>query len=537
MGLLKKLWSALRALPGLIFPFLVKAATFRGWSPWVRWLVHFLCLVLVLIGLAFLNYHFDLERILRTPWPILRKIWLPLLFFLIYLLGWLGVWLWRLLGPEETISPFPDIDAAWSEALRALDKAGIGLAEAPLFLVLGKPRGGEESLFSAAQLSLQVNHVPRRPGSPLHFYASRDGIFVTCAGASLLSRQAELFAEEDAGGSRGEAPGELAGALMTPLARNQPQKRSLTLQDLSAPAASTPPAPARRESSPGTIPQTLLTDAERGRQRQLLHNNDEAEMLTARLKYLCHLAAQARRPYCPLNGLMLLLPWAALDNDLEAQQTARLVQRDLEAVRQISQVECPIFALVCDLELEEGFRQLFQRLPENVRQQRLGRAFPLVPDVDSAALPEMFQGGMGWVCDTLFPSLVYRLFQVEPAGRHPADQAVAGNVQLYQLLEQMRQRRQRLGDLLKRALRDRDGAPPLFGGCYFAATGRDPVLEQAFVAGVFPRLVECQNFVSWTPAALAEEAAFQRGTLLGYGGLGLVGVLLLGATYFFWLGR
>ena len=100
---------------------------------------------------------------------------------------------------------FPDIDAAWAEALKALDQAGIDLSAAPLFVVLGQSQGSEESLFAAAQLPLQVRHVPRRPTAPLHLYASRDGIYLTCGGASLLARQIALLTEEAAAEQEEEA--------------------------------------------------------------------------------------------------------------------------------------------------------------------------------------------------------------------------------------------------------------------------------------------------------------------------------------------
>ena len=48
-------------------------------------------MVLLLAGLAYLNWLFDLEKVLRTPLGFLRKIWLPLLVFSIYVLGWLGL--------------------------------------------------------------------------------------------------------------------------------------------------------------------------------------------------------------------------------------------------------------------------------------------------------------------------------------------------------------------------------------------------------------------------------------------------------------
>jgi hypothetical protein len=91
-------------------------------------------------------------------------------------------------------------------------------------------------------------------------------------------------------------------------------------------------------------------------------------------------------------------------------------------------------------------------------------------------------------------------------------------------MSQLRERRERFGRVLTRGLATDQSGPLLFGGCYVAATGKDPGRDQAFVAGVFRRLPESQNFVSWTDEALAEESQHQ--TWSGYLWV-LVGVLVL----------
>src|SRR5262249_52741041 len=80
----------------------------------------------------------------------------------------------------------------------ALEREGIDVTEVPLFLVLGRPIEGEQGLFQAAQLQLVVNHVPSRTDAPLHVYANRDSVYVSCAGTSLLGRQAAVLAGQAA---------------------------------------------------------------------------------------------------------------------------------------------------------------------------------------------------------------------------------------------------------------------------------------------------------------------------------------------------
>ena len=79
--------------------------------------------------------------------------------------------------------------SAWKEAVEALERAGIHLDHTPLFLVLGGCSSGEEALFQAAAIKAQVKQVPKDPAQPLHVTANTDGIWVTCAGASVLGQQ------------------------------------------------------------------------------------------------------------------------------------------------------------------------------------------------------------------------------------------------------------------------------------------------------------------------------------------------------------
>src|SRR5262249_42620808 len=144
-------------------------------APSFKKFLHVVLVIGVLVVLGFINYIFHLDNLLRTSIPILAKVWLPLLFLLVYVLSWLGWWLWKLLEPEEEISGFPDIDEAWDEAVRALEEKNIDLTEAPLFLIVGKTAATEEALFAAAQLQLTVKQAPRRSDAPLHVYGNRDG--------------------------------------------------------------------------------------------------------------------------------------------------------------------------------------------------------------------------------------------------------------------------------------------------------------------------------------------------------------------------
>lgn len=535
MALFTWLWSWLTFLGQTIVPLFAKTP-WRGVLGVLRWFIHFLFVALILVALGYLNYRFDLEKVLRSPWPVLHKIWLPFLFFLLYILCWLGYWLYLLLGPERLPASFPEIDAAWSEAMMALNQASIDISRVPVFLVLGRPASGEESFFQAGHLHLAVQATPHRPGVPLRVYANRDAVFLTCTESSLLGHQANLFAEHaDKEASRARlhaGNGEQGNAVQDLLAQAQKEGRGpneltdeekLRISALVAeehqrrplPATTTPPAP-------------------------LLKNKAVIENLQARLQHLCRLLARERRPYCPLNGIFVLVPLAATRGDLEASQVASLSRLDLEAAREVLQVECPLALVLCDLERAHGFRDLLESLPPGQRLQALGQRFPLVPDVDPHEVPQLLDRGLDSFCQGRIPATITSLFRLDANLTVDSLGKVSGmlrrNLQLFQLLVQLRDTRKRLARIAQRGLILEPEAPPMVAGVYLAGTGLD-ARDQAFVAGIFEDMQERQNFVAWTPQAFAAETGFRRMTRLGYLTLLMIVLLVSGTAYMFlWRG-
>jgi type VI protein secretion system component VasK len=419
-------------------------------GPWglgrvVGWLVHFLASGIIAVVLFYANRALDLETVLHSRWPTLHAYWLPLLFSLVYALCWLAYGLgWWLLRPERIAVDFADIKDAVDEATQALAKAGIDLRDVALYLVLGRPASGEANLFLAAGVDLVLPQTPAQPDAPLHLFASREAVFITCAESALLGHEAKHLG-----------------------------------------------APAQR---------------------------------LERLKYLCRLLVQQRQPYCAINGILLLVPWAATSEQALAFEAAEAMQRNINVVHQAVDVDCPHFVLVCDLESVPGFREFIVQLTDAERSGFLGQRFPLVPDVDPHEVQTVISQGIANLRDDVLREAICRRLQPEitreTAGRPTA--ALRANVQLYQLFAQLRHGCDSLAQIVLRGTRLELGGPPMIAGCYLAGTGADERREQAFVADVFQELLQNQNFVTWSPQALATEAAFRRRTRLGYLALGML---------------
>jgi hypothetical protein len=534
-------WNGLRQAAGLVLPVFSRATDFRKWSPAVKWVIHFVLLALILVLLTWVNNYFEIYRILgRTQIWAVKVLWLPLMFLLVYALSWLGWWLWKLLWPEDEESQFPDIDEAWAEAVDALHQAGIDLTEAPLFLVLGRPAGGEAALFQAAQLQLPVKMAPQRADAPLHVFGSRDGIYVTCAGASLLGRQSLMFVGVGASPETNGAPGSPNepdfGKTMVPtgrvkevqaiLRKARVEKRELTENEKRQ---------IRMLEAEDRMQQGVRKEAARA---AVLKNPDEIERTAARLRHLCRLIVRDRRPYCPLNGILLVLPLAATEADETANAVAALLQQDLTVTRDVLQLQCPVLALVTDLELVPGFSEFMEQFDDQERHRRVGHRLVLVPDLPREEVSRYFEDVVRHVCQGLTSTWVYKYFKLEET-REELPEVVKFNSLLYQVLHRLRQLDRPLARILNRALVTPHAVPFMLGGCYFGGTGPTPT-QQAFVGGVFRRLKEEENRVSWTPEAIDEERDYDRWTQWGYAGLGVF-LLVAGAvaavcTYAWWGG-
>src|SRR5437867_4013127 len=376
------IWNKFRQLLGLVLPFFSKAKDLKGVGPQVRRVLHVVMVVGILVGLAIVHRLLDLGRLIKAPYALLRDYWLPLLFLLVYILSWLGWWLWKLLEPVEEASDFPDIDEAWDEATKALEQGNIDITEVPLFLVVGKSAAPEEAMFAAAQLNLTVKQSPRRGDAPLHVYANRDGLYVTCAGACLSGRQAETLAAGAGGIHSGLGGGDsgLSGGSSEDMFRTvQPGGLMKEMQAVLARAREQGRDPSDLTEEEKREIRALVgqEEAQRGGRKtgprpQILKNAPEVEKYSARLRHICRLIVRDRRPFCPANGILFLVPFAGADTDEDANQTGGAIHQDLVNIRDVLRVHIPVFAMICDLEKANGFKEFLERFPADQRQRRVG---------------------------------------------------------------------------------------------------------------------------------------------------------------------
>ncbi len=527
LALLRKLWGALKGLVGLIFPIFGKAKQ----SGALGWILHVVVVLAVLIGLYFLGLTKPVQGIVYAPWlpeGYIKALYPPVMALLVYGFIWLAWYLWKLLSEEQEESPYPDIDAAWGEAMGALEQAGVSLVSAPLFVVFGRPAGTEEALFESCGVSLPVKRVPPRAGSPLHVYAGPDAIFVTCAGASLLGELSSILAGIKEPVADAEMDGSpsvvVGGGTMLPNANliriqkilRAAQGRRLSEEEHRELAKLYARDEARQGHMLDKAKQSVLKDPQR------------VAEAAGRLRRLCQLIVRDRRPFCSVNGLLFLIPISGAASESDASLTGEVCQRDLAEARRSLQVDCPVFALVCDLETVPGFREFRGGFGENELSGRIGQRYPLVPDLADEEIPTSIDEAVEWLGDATIPGWVYKFFQVEK-NAYPEEkaEAVVANARLYQFLGTMRERMRRMSRIVTHGLLKQSDSRPLFAGCYVAGTGRADA-DQAFCAGVFRRLMGEQDNVSWTQEALDREAEQQRMVGIGFAVLAILAVADIG---------
>jgi hypothetical protein len=551
MAVLDRIGDLFRWIAGAVVPMFVRPVSPVA----LAWFVHVLLVAAIAVGLhlAFIYQLFPLLNradVSRGP-PWLQRHWLVVLFLLVYALLWAVARLWVLLAPNQPTTDFPDLDDAWAKITDALQKAGIGVADTPLFLVFGNLPAGFDNLFRALPHGLAVAGATSS-GSPLQAFANRDGIYLTLPGASLLGVQESggLGSYETDGEGRsvyhsvgmnqsvgmgasvgasiggsfgGSVSGSVgAGGPLQEIQRiirkareaNRPlsEEEKLRVRNLSGTAPSTSGSPAAPDPVVGAV-------------GSVLQNPDLVDMAAARLMHVCGLVATARWPLCPINGAILAVPMTAAEKDETAQQWGLVARQDLAVAEIATKLRFPVYTIVGGLEDLPGGQVFFERFAADKGGQRLGKGFPLNPEIRPETVGDAVEAAVGWVFNGLLPYWSFKLMRVDAAVA--AD--TRDNAGLVRFLAEVRRRGSHLSRLVSRAVVLYGDEVPVFGGCYLTVFLQIDPTDAKFAREFFKKVEGSQGSVAWTDEAFAEDAGYRRMTSLGYLALG---VLLLGVLAF-----
>ncbi|MGL4511474.1 MAG: type VI secretion protein IcmF/TssM N-terminal domain-containing protein [Lacipirellulaceae bacterium] len=469
-------------------------------------------------------------------WSFWRIALVALLVLVIPVVVYRAVTLW-LMGAAPR---FADVQFAWRAGVEALAAQGIELGATPLFVVIGTANDElRRNLMKASGIRFAVDGVPS-VASPLYWYATPDAIYLYVSDAAWTN-VAAARCRESARSRRG-------GGIVAPREAPEVRPRGPATATLMPGAFDSPEPSPRRASLPGDGPTAPLAGAGRKaaylgtlspddviapaggsprreaapRPATRMASGESAQQLR-RLESLCSLLRNYRHPLCPVNGVLVLVPYEILHaNRTDIEELERSVSADLDTAQRELRLRCPVTALVVSMEQERGFCELIRRIGRDHAAGRFGQRFDLrrEPTPDDLRRFSVHVGGS-------FEDWVYSLFREEGALSHP------GNPAMFSMLCKVRRSFQpRLSDLLSKgfACDPQTHAEPLFfSGCYFAATGSQPE-RQAFVSGVLTKLRDEQDFLEWTGAALDADARRGRAATVGW----CIASTLAAIAAFFW---
>ena len=187
-------------------------------------------------------------------------------------------------------------------------------------------------------------------------------------------------------------------------------------------------------------------------------------------------------------------------------KAAAAVRDDLQAVRRVLKVRCPVFALFPGMESVPGFPEFVARLAAQVSPQMLDQRVGFAVPGSEPFSGDLVQRGLVWMSGW-FQSWILNLL----AGGPLDDRA---NGRLVTLDYEIRRYRKRLRALLESAFSThRESEAVLFRGCYFTATGAGRH-DRAFSAGLFrgprSRVVADHVVTAWADEAGREDARYLR---------------------------
>ena len=469
----------------------------------VRWFILLFLFVAFEYGLYWLGIEANLANYLpgATGW---WRYFAPLLGLLIILIGVVLYFFFTTWDTEPEESPFPDLDAAWQTAMEAVKQAGILPHQVSLFLVLGRPESPEANLFDGAGLKWVVRNSPPDPNAPLHVYAEKESspkaaypgaIYVTCRGASVLGKLAGILARDESvmpAARIGADSSQNALATVGAVDRDAIKAKEIVAASLG------------REAT--ILEKRQAYRAERGKPlgSDLLADTEEVTRQKSRLAHLCRLIARERGSECTANGILLLIPLAGTDTLGEAQLTAQACLEDLTTVRNETKIDCPIVSLLVDLEDLPGFGDFLRLQRPKELASRRGGSFPMATRLSRDDVRQQIRTSLAWICTTYLQDSVYSVFQSESDANKEVSPLFPGNSRLALLLTEMNERADAVCDIVLSAMIPEKEPMFRYSGFYFAATG--PVGIQGFIAGVFQKLVKEQASVTWTQAAVDEDA-------------------------------
>jgi hypothetical protein len=481
------------------------AAGVRRFPAWLLWLVEALFVLLLLAALFLVNRAYQ-QHIQGLPAGV-RRIFFPLVGLLGYAIFRLVIFIIRQLpsrGPS-----FPDIDEAIARGLQAVFEARINLNDTPLFLAVGltKEAEGQFAKLGFVQGELCVNE----DRLPVHWYGGRNGIWVTLPGVSAIVEQATRppSAPASVAPRVGAAPVEYGGGATLLGGDIPPQVLAAaaaggTMSGLPGPAA----APAQFATmaggavaaSPGAtmVGATAPAVQVAGDAKLLLLpprlSADEKDLCQARLEYFVTRVCELRYPVCPVNSVIVFLPYEWITSP-EHAMLSDAATADMRALQDRLGVKCTCVAVLNEIEKSDGFKELVNRYDRKAwDEQRLGCGFPVLCFLNPEELGNIHDWQLKSFEQLIYPHLQKRMGDV-------------GNRKIVRFLDEFRHSKMGFAKVLGNTF-PRDVVQPFyFGGVYFAGASHNG--KAPFLQGVLAKVMaDHEETIAWSPESIEQDRQY-----------------------------
>ena len=540
----------------------------RGWvgARWFILTLHYLLVATAFCLLAYFSDDLFPTETIRSSSPLIRRFWAAWIFLLVYLAIRLTIWLLGVLrGGNE--SEWPKIEDAWTEVQGALDRDGLDLATIPLVVVTGLKPDEESGFFAASGIPWKTVAPDPEAPAPMRVYANHDGIFLSCAGVSAMSAQAEeatrnagrgaslaatgLSGGGSGGGTATMMPGQLAGAVAAPEApAATPEPAAIaaggtvdpaTMRAASASASASATAavgdvaangPGSGDTATAASLQSNLNSGGTLRsvagflQRTLLPGAlgaslfggksseagraTEASVLsgTQRDRYASQMRfvgelLRRERPHCPCNALLEVVPIKWTDYPRQWKSLAKSGRVDREALSETTLLTVPTIVGFSGLETLPSFATVIDRFKPLGAQLLQSRAGVRLPGCN-----ELAEKDARFVARQVvdwFRGWIYNVFA--------ADLAHDRNADVYRFLCELDARRSGLEHLLRSLYPPAKGDEPRSSGRLFGAyafsSGRT-IDTRAFVFGLLSKALQQQNAVLVPDAVIRKDRRMRK---------------------------
>lgn len=426
------------------------------------------------------------------------------------------------------------IHATWAAGLRELRNYGLPLDGLPVHLILGAGNGEDADRLLQASGEYRLLQQPRGAGG-FAFSANPSRVCLSAGGVGRVALARAALEREITGWSPDDGCKLLDHSYHPCTADEEtfPDAEHLleTLQEVGLESSEGEPEdespsdegwgsggtgtalkspPQRAAARAISQPITLLKDPLEANTSPLWTLGEAADA-DQKLCQLANLLRARRRPVCPINRIVVVVPAAILlSAPHRVAELHRAIRRDLETLKQTLQVNAPVTLLISGLEGHPGFVELIRRAgPQVVQQQVLGQSVEVGSATSVGQMEALAVNACGQVEDAIYTLL-----------RRDSTLSSPGNMALYRLLCDIRTGiRQSLRDLLVGAFASGDAAMPVVGqsvaGCYFCASGTGPQ-QTGFVEPVLRLQDRDQEELEWFPRALRREAFHRQLSRIGW---------------------